>query len=564
MQTDMIARKKANQLWVIIGVCSLGLYITACDNEVLSGKEKDPAGVELRFDTSISDSPSTKANNGADLIQGTAFPDDATHTFGMFITDELGASLATGSNDNMKSTLTRTAGTDSWSHTDKDGQSLSLSAKHGEKINITGYYPWVTGATATAVPFDLSGDVAHWKDLMYLASPSGLQEVSDGTAIPLKFSHAYCWVSIELSKLTDKNTVSVNAVSIGNSNNVLKRIINKGSIHPKTGDVIQNSSTAGPIVFNCPTPIDLPLNAPGSPGYKPVTFDFLVPESMSSDFQDFEIIIQVKAKVVAADGSSSDFEVLSFPINKTYVNNKPDGAGGPTLFGFQKGKRNRYDIIYNNSEMALSLANWEEIQIENQALGEGTAGVDPHEIIFKRNSVAPENDLKKLTAGDHINHTYLGEIADNNNGMKLSIEPATSGTFFNAWKPFVTTEPFYTKLKVARSNAAGGGVVPWKDEKTGALVAKQACVEFREGGYTDWRLPRISEFYMLVYATAPVDLNLIENEYWSATEHSDSECYSVYQNKGISSTLKVPRYTPKTASLNVRCVRDSDKPRPTL
>lgn len=558
MQTDMIARKKANQLWVIIGVCSLGLSITACDNEALYGNEKDTAetDVELRFDASISDSPSTKAN-GASAIEGTAFP-DGTHTFGMFITDETGTPLATGSNDNMKSILTRTAGMDSWNHTDQNGQSLSLRAKHGGTVKITGYYPWVTGATPSAVPFDLTGDASGWTDLLYLVSPQTAQ-VLDATVLALSFSHAYCRVTVNLSKLTDKNNVTVSAVSIVNSNNALKRIINKGEINPKTGNVIPATSEAGSIVFNCPAPINLPLNPQGQ---TPVKFDFLVPESMSTDTKDFEIIIQVTAKVVATGGVSSGDEILSFPINKLYLNNKPAG-GGPTLFGFEKGKQNIYTLIYNNSEMALSLANWEEIQIGDQKLGEGQAGVTPVEVPFKNNTVAPDRDLKKLAIGNYINHSYLGEVAENNNGEYLKFESATTGNFFSAWNPYVTTEPFYQKLKVARNDAAGGGAIPWKDETTGVLRAKQACIDFREGGYTDWRLPRISEMYMLVYA-APIGLSLPAEEYWSGTEYSETDSYSVYYNKPVAGGLRVPQHISKTARIRVRCVRDSDKPKPNI
>lgn len=559
MQTDMITRKKTNRLWVIIGVCSLGLYITACDNEMLSGNEKSPADVELCFDTSISDSPSTRADNGASVIEGTAFP-DGTNTFGMFITDEAGDPLAIGSDDNMKLILTRTAGMDdSWSHTDKNDQSLPLSAKHGENINIIGYYPWGTGATATAVPFDLTGEASTWKDLMFLASPSGLQEVLDGNVIPLTFSHAYCWVSIELSKLTDKNTVNVSAVSIANSNNVLKRIINKGYINPKTGEVIQESSEAGSIVFNCPAPIGLPLNGSGT-----VKFDFLVPESMSPDAQDFEIMIQVTAKVDVPGSGSSNFEILSFPINKLYMNNKPDGTGG-VLFGFEKGKRNSYDIIYNNSEMALSLANWEEVPIGDQTLGQGQAGTNPIQIWFVSNTVASSAELKpvQLQSTNHINHTYLGEVANNNNGKYVTTEPVLSGGLFAAWKPFVLAEPFNPKLMVANKDAAGGGLLPWKDGATGVLLAKQACIEFREGGYTDWRLPRISECYMLVYGKpSGTDTRLSGDEYWSGTERSATESLYIVKDSGVGANVRVPRVAPKTAKINVRCVRDTDKPNP--
>lgn len=567
MQTDMIARKKANQLWVIIGVCSLGLYITACDNEMLSGNDKETAGAELRFDTSISDDPSTRAN-GASLIEGKAFP-DGTHTFGMFITNGEGAPLVTGSSDNMRLTLTRKALVeDGWSHTDKDnGDMPSLSAKHGEMVNITGYYPWVADATSTAVPFDLTGDPANWKDLMYLTSPSDPVKVLDGQTIPLAFSHAYCWVKVVLSKLTDKNKVFVGAVSITNSNNDLKRVINKGEIDPKTGNVIPATSEAGSIVFKCPQPIGLILNQPdGTPEYSPVEFNFLVPESMSADTKDFEIIIQVTAKIEGAGGSNGAYEILSFPINKKFLNNKPAGGGGPALFGFQRGKCNRYDIIYNNSEMALSLANWDVVDIKNEPLGQQQQK-DVITVKFSNQGIAPTSAeaQNKLEPDNHMNHDLLGEVADGNNGYYVEKDPDLSDTnYYRAWESFLYADKFNPWLQVSQKEAAGGGIVPWKDEETGVLRAKQACIDFKGGGYTDWRLPRLGELGMLVYfrvqGSGIPSPNLAQEGYWSATERSEADAFCAIRL--TTGATPIPRVVPKTGRMSVRCVRDLNKPNP--
>lgn len=45
----------------MIGVCSLGIYLAACDNGELPAGGEGTAKVELRFSASISDNPSTKA-----------------------------------------------------------------------------------------------------------------------------------------------------------------------------------------------------------------------------------------------------------------------------------------------------------------------------------------------------------------------------------------------------------------------------------------------------------------------------------------------------------------------
>lgn len=504
----MIIRKKATRIWAVISVCSLGLYTTACDSGEWPGKEEAPANIELRFTASISDSPSTRTAPMA----GTAFP-DGTHTFGMFITDEGGSNpLVTGSGDNMKSILTRTGNSDTWTHTDKDDASLFLKAKNGESINLSGYYPWVSGATATAVPFSLSGDMSTDIDLLYLSSPTGVQQVTDAGSIELKFSHAYCWVTIKLSKL--KNApLSVKSVSIGNSYNSLKnRIINAGKINPKTGDVVPRSGTPGSLENIFDNPVSVPEDGGAT---APIEFNFLVPSFMHEDILDTDVVIRV---------TDSNDKVLSFPLSKIHLNS----SANPDKYGFEKGKHNTYNIVYNNAEMILSLEGWQETSIESSTLGEGTVGVVPFELSWtgSHNTVAAGEGtkLKKLKKGNHINHTYLGEVAENNNGAYVRLTTGT-GTLFGIWKPFMFAELFYLNLKVARGLAAGGSPVPWKDKETGALLAKQACLEFREGGYKDWRLPRVSEFFMMVYNTPDDFFYEKSKEFWSATEYDSDRSF---------------------------------------
>lgn len=546
MHTDIIIKKRTTRIYTVLSVCSLVLYTTACDSGEFPGKEKDPLKTELRFTASISDSPSTKAVHGSDITEGAIFP-DGTHPFGMFITGEGGGELVAGSGDNMKLTLTKSGSTETWSQTDKNDAALSLVAKHGESINLSGYYPWTAGASSSSIPFDLSGDMSTCTDLLYLSSPAVAQPVYDATPIALNFSHAYCWVTINLSKLTQKNNVLVKSVRIENSSNNLKRVMNKGTINPKTGDVV--TGTSGPLVIDCATPVDIPLS---NQGITPLAFNFLVPPFMRADVQDSEIIIRVTTQV-----SSGADEVLSFPLNRVHLNN----TAGTNQYGFEKGMHDTYNLVYNNGEMILSLSDWQGVWIGDSKLGEGTANVKPFEVPYKDNGVAPQQKLKRLARGNHINHTYLGEVAENNNGkyIKIAISDVTT---LGAWEPYMTTEPFYEPLKVARNDAAGGSPVPWKDQETGVLAAKQACAEFREGGYTDWRLPRISELFMLIYDT-PSGLRLLKDEYWSATEYDENECYTVSYLKP-DAILKTPRHIPKTASFYVRCVRDSDKPNPTI
>lgn len=546
MHTDMIIRKKANPIWTIVSLGFLGLCTTACDNGELPGKENDPANIELRFAASISDSPSTKTINNPNIIEGTAFP-DGTHTFGMFITNENGTALETGSNDNMKSTLSRASGIETWSYTDKNDSPLSLVANHGQRINIIGYYPWTAGATADAVPFDLSGDVTTWKDLLYLSSPTGTEQVLDATPITLTFSHAYCWVTVKLSKLTAKSNVSVKSVSLENSYSTLQRIMNKGSINPKTGAVTKG--TPGSLVIGCTSSVDIPLD--GATGTPALQFNFLVPPFMRTDIQDSDIVIRVATEI------AGETEVLSFPLSKIYLN-----QAGTDQYGFEQGKHNTYNIVYNNSEMVLSLSDWQETLIEDSKLGGGSAGVTPNKVDFKSYFSDPDVASNKLQTGNHINHTYLGEVAENNNGNYVNVDLPTTGSMFDKWTPFMKADPFYPSLAVAKGLAAGGGEVPWKDTETGVLTAKQACSEFREGGYKDWRLPRVSEIYIITYPENFVGGT--SKVYWTATEYDATQSFAtrIISENGVP--VFYPAKTSKEDTYYVRCVRDYDKPKPTI
>ncbi len=49
MQTDMTIKEKATRLCAMIGVCSLGIYLAACDNGELPAGGEGAAKVELRF-----------------------------------------------------------------------------------------------------------------------------------------------------------------------------------------------------------------------------------------------------------------------------------------------------------------------------------------------------------------------------------------------------------------------------------------------------------------------------------------------------------------------------------
>ena len=381
MQTDMTIREKATRLCVMIGVCSLGIYLAACDNGELPAGGKGAAKVELRFSASISDSPFTKAGQPPQptITSGQAFS-EGKHLFGMFVTREDETALADGSSDNMKSTLTVSGSKQAWTHTDKTGMTpISLAANNGENIIIKGYYPWIADATATAVPFDLSStDPEAWTDLLYLSSPTDPQNITDGMApVSLKFSHAFCWVTINLLQLSPNNTVKVKAVNIGNAYAGQGTIVNKGAVNLKTGKTV--NSVSGPLKIDLGSqPID--LDTEGAPGASAAVFNFLVPPVMSPDIKNSDIVIEVTTLESAGTGIPEEEKVLTFPLSQTHLNQ--DNSGSTTLYGFQKGMHNTYHIVYNNSAMNLSLSGWQTGSIDEAKLGEGTANVTPTKINF--------------------------------------------------------------------------------------------------------------------------------------------------------------------------------------
>ncbi len=556
MQTDMTVKDKATRLWAIMGLCSLGLCITACDEGEMPAGGKDPARVELRLSTSISDSPSTKAgSSGPTITTGKGFA--VGTNLGLFVTrEEGGTALAEGSDDNMKSTLTNNGTLQEWSHTDKNGTNpIQLAANNGESINFAGYSPWIAGASATAVPFDLSStNPADWKDLLYLSSPTTSQQIIGGAdSILLQFSHAYCWVTIEMWKLTDKTKVLVQAISLETATSEFDVIKNKGTINPRTGEATGTidpqtgeDTGAGPIKMEFNPTIDIPVENAGTP----YEFNFLVPSFMNADIKDSDIVIRV---TTSEDDSP---KVLSFPFRKAHLNT--DG----TKYGFQKGMHNTYTLVYNNSSMYLSLEDWTTTKITESTLGEGMVNVKPKERLFFNLWMMEEGIIfQKLEETDHRLHSYLGEVVENNNGIYVdfTVNKPSSETI-NNWRVAVQRDPFQSHLYGATLLAAGGAQVAWKDEETGALLAKQACTEHREGGYTDWRLPRISECYILSYIADGTSM-MNGKECWSGTEANDKESYAAVK---FSESALYPKKCDKRDLFYVRCVRDFMKPKPQM
>ena len=554
---DMIIRNRTARTGGIVCVCVAALWLAACDNEYLSGEEPDKSeSTELRFVAALAGNPSTKAIEKPLFMEGTAFPFDGTYTFGMFVADEAGNALSAGSDENMKAILTRNViGTNFWEYTKSDGITpLSLKAEPDQRIDIKGYYPWVAGATSAAVPFDLTGGMAGKQELLYLSSPSSLWTMTPEGLLPLTFSHAYSRVKVKLTKLTDTGVgnVSVSSVSIDNRHGNLHWVKNRGTIDPRTGEVNNAGYTAGPVTVNCTPAEDVPLD--GSLTTLPLEFEFLVPAFMSADVQDSDVVIRVMAAV-----GSGEQKALTFPLRR---NNLDGLATDGNVRGFQKGYINTYNIIYNNATMILELSDWQSNPVSG-SLGEPVGSYSPDNVIL--GTTAEENYMRisRLDKDDHLYHSYLGEVAGGNNGIYVVPLSALSahGNFYTEWNKLFKTgvtgnsrtqEAVNPELMFAKKEAAAGALLAWREPETGVLTARQSCIEHREGGYKDWRLPRINELQVLA-SKAKLNRDLI---YWSGTENTADLAFAVEYGQ----TFMTPTIQDKTAWFKVRCVRDATKP----
>lgn len=554
MQTDMTLREKATRLCALIGICSLGIYLAACNYGELPVDGEGTGKVELRFSASISDTPATKVAPQQPAQPTMVSEFRVNDALGLFITRDK-SPLTTGSDDNMMSVLTGTTGSQTWSHFKNDGHSvLSLEVKNNDKVNIKGYYPWIAKSsdgnltTVNAVPFDLSStDPTQWIDLLYLSSPAPDAEtvINDAiSTIDLKFSHAFCRVTIKLTKLSKSSEVNVKAVTIGNAYDGQDVIINKGTLDLTSGKI---KGTSGPLKIEQSGSAYIALQQTDT-----VTYEFLVPPVMSNSIQNSDIVFDVTTMENDAE------KVLTFPLLRTHLNN--DGGGN---YGFQKGMHNTYNIIYNNSSMNLSLSDWHSVKIGDASLGQKPDKVTEVRVFgqgdFDNLFGSVHKDVM-LKEDDHSYHSFLGEVAENNNGDYVPWIDSKPGSIIDRWTNAVSKEKVYPKLNISKNYAAGEAQLPWKDIETGSLLAKQACVEYREGGFTDWRLPRISECYMMVYGNDKTNVGG-SKDFWSATEATRDSCYAAVYTTSPSSQHYVKKFS-KEEPLYVRCVRDADKQKP--
>lgn len=150
-------------------------------------------------------------------------------------------------------------------------------------------------------------------------------------------------------------------------------------------------------------------------------------------------------------------------------------------------------------------------------------------------------------------NNLLGEADDNTyNGT------GNGGKYLDVQDAFDREGP-YARLIIAPGNATEA--IKWRSTEANPkdkriLDAKKACWDYRGQGQSDWRLPRLSELYLIWLNRLTINqskgftsLGSSGVTYWSGTEGKNDQAYAV--NAAGEITLHA-----KTQQYSVRCVRE--------
>lgn len=130
-------------------------------------------------------------------------------------------------------------------------------------------------------------------------------------------------------------------------------------------------------------------------------------------------------------------------------------------------------------------------------------------------------------------------------------------------------EGAYPNLMVAGDDVtdmSGGEQIVWKTGRK--LTAFDVCRNYREGGYADWRLPRLSELALIYLNQESLkkmrEFTPLTGEYWSGSEYevSTSDQDRKYSEQAwvinFDNTSPNATNSVKSNSKKIRCVRQSD------
>lgn len=530
-------------------VLCLCMLSSSCDSELSSedngSSEAEP--VVLEFSTSIeklSSNSNTRAIINGGVIEGDVFPQGGSYDIGMFITRNAGADeVFPGSKDNMKATLNLTGAQEEWSFFQKGGGSTIPMAYQGKYIRVVGYWPYDENATVSGVPFDFTNGSQGQKELLYIATDHRNFKIGSGN-LTLKFAHAYSRIVLNIRKSVNSGTIRVSSASIFNqSGNWIK---NKGMINPDTGYPTSDSRSGA---ITDATEKTLTTTA------SETEYEFLVPAFMNESVADGNIGIKL-----VVDGKETVFE-----LKRSHLNGWRSSVTGANEYGFRQGCLNTYELVYDNLTMSLQLRDWTIVNPEGDFGLPGIVDADYKGWVFDQNIFPlPSDEYTESPITSHLYETYLTDMARGNNGK---YEASAAEGFVWAWR----YEPPRSPIDFAMSDAIPVPV-QWRSQD-GIMIAKQICKNYREGGYSNWRLPRLSEWYVfwninkrdkgyLYYPEERGGKVPSENWYWSGSESAAKEGgYNVQTIKlTITKTdisIQAGTLIPTSMAM-VRCVRDAD------
>ncbi len=511
--------------------------------------------VALSFATAVETAPEadTRVIRPGTDFGGNAYFPVGKYAIGIHLYNLNGSEVFEGS-DNMQGLMTINAtgtGTDNdeWKYWNSQGGKVTPKGFPGTRIRRMAYTPYDPKATIDSIPFDFTKKVnvepQYGQANLLLCSTGETEIPADPLANPiqLKFKNAYTKVVLRITKKEDKNdNQNIGKVTETAIDNLTAEWIkNRGGIDPSTG-YVKPTSEPGKI-WNDSTAMLTTR--------EPVEFTFLVPAFMDKDVKDdnFGFVLQI------------DGQQRLFPLKKSQLNTGAD-AGGNTTYGFESNRINTYNLVYNNSLLFLSLQSWNSVDASagfgQTAEKNPTFTLDLSLGIWNQkngyyvrqkaqkpdSSTVPELNYPKDTSEDpyveypedrpphkwnsfiyttsHVNNTYLSSVLLGGNGP--AVPENKSGRLYTDY------EQPYVKLQVTALDVGSKAVI-WQDGR-GGLIAKDVCRNYRGNGFTDWRLPRVTEMKIImmwaVYNRSQMGNFLgktnatLEKEdakpYWTATE----------------------------------------------
>lgn len=188
------------------------LLAGACDNSDRIETETQANGVLLNFNASTIDATTTETRSFVP-IEGFAKNE---YIFGMSVTKDNASrgEIFEGSR-NLKATMSRPSGDAPWNwefSNNASGTVVTPRGPEGKPLRVIAYYPAIAGTEnfTDGIPFDFTQtNNPQQKEILYNTNTSYTIPSSGGSdkvTIPLKFQHAYSWISIKVTKSVDKGS----------------------------------------------------------------------------------------------------------------------------------------------------------------------------------------------------------------------------------------------------------------------------------------------------------------------------------------------------------------------